>query len=203
MCLQHLWIIFELTHDTRICKIRATSDLWHDVWYVQKKVQTFHPATPLCGAHSGSPQLGQCRTLWGEREQAACILATEERMRCQKLLDVSEMAIIVGSLWWNIVSTSLAWHIITFQPFLPGLVCCLSSLHLIPSQGQSFPVNAFFLRLRHVPCHWVQVQSELHWYDAVQFHILHVMFHGSDLRHEVTNRHRSTTNSVGLTCEHN
>jgi len=26
--------------------------------------------------------LGECRTLWGECEQAACILATEERMIC-------------------------------------------------------------------------------------------------------------------------
>jgi len=34
--------------------------------------------------------LGECRTLWGEREQAACILATEERMRYQKLLSVSQ-----------------------------------------------------------------------------------------------------------------
>jgi len=34
----------------------------------------------------------------GEREQAACILATEERARYQKLLNVSEMTLVVGSL---------------------------------------------------------------------------------------------------------
>ena len=36
---------------------------------------------------------------------------------------------------------------ITFQPFLPGLVCCLSSACLIPSQGRLFPVNVFLLPL--------------------------------------------------------
>jgi len=62
--------------------------------------------------------LGECRTLWGEHEQAACILATKERMRYQKLLSVSEVTTVGGSLWWHIVSTSLA------GPFPPGLVFC-------------------------------------------------------------------------------
>jgi len=43
--------------------------------------------------------------LWGEREQAACILATEDRMSYQ---NISEMTIVLGSLWWHIVIT---WHI--------------------------------------------------------------------------------------------
>ena len=47
----------------------------------------------------------------GEREQTACIFATEERMRYQKSLNVSEVTIVVGSLWWHIVSTSLAGSI--------------------------------------------------------------------------------------------
>ena len=52
-------------------------------------------------------ELDECRTLWGKCEQTACILATEERMGYQ---DVSKMTIVVaGSLWWHIVSTSLAW----------------------------------------------------------------------------------------------
>ena len=55
--------------------------------------------------------LGGCRTLWDEREQTACIFATEERMRYQKSLNVSEVTIVVGSLWWHIVSTSLAGSI--------------------------------------------------------------------------------------------
>jgi len=41
-------------------------------------------------------------TLWGECEQAACILAILERMRYQ---NVSE---VVGGLWWCSVGTSLA-----------------------------------------------------------------------------------------------
>jgi len=48
--------------------------------------------------------LGECRTLWGEREQAACILATEERMKYQTLLSVSNITIAVGSLWWHILA---------------------------------------------------------------------------------------------------
>jgi len=44
----------------------------------------------------------------GEYEQAACILhvATEERMRYQKLLSLSNVTIVVGSLWWYIVGTN-------------------------------------------------------------------------------------------------
>ena len=34
--------------------------------------------------------LGECTTLWGEHERAACILATEEGMKYQKLLSVSQ-----------------------------------------------------------------------------------------------------------------
>jgi len=34
--------------------------------------------------------LGECTILWGQREQAACILATKERMGYQKLLSVSQ-----------------------------------------------------------------------------------------------------------------
>jgi len=44
--------------------------------------------------------LGECRTLWGEHEQAACILATEERMRYQKLLgddSCREFVVVVAS----------------------------------------------------------------------------------------------------------
>ena len=37
----------------------------------------------------------KCRTLWGEREQAACFLATEERMLYQMLLIVSKVTIVV------------------------------------------------------------------------------------------------------------
>jgi len=46
----------------------------------------------------------------------------------------------------GIVSYSVDCHVsIILQPFLPGLVLfvCLSSAHLIPSQGRSFPVNKF------------------------------------------------------------
>ena len=50
----------------------------------------------------------ECRTLWGKREQAAFILATEERVRHQKLLNFTEMTIVVGSLWWHVVGTSVA-----------------------------------------------------------------------------------------------
>ena len=130
--------------------------------------------------------LGECRTLWGEREQAACILATEERMRYQ---NVSKTTSAVGSLWWHIVSTSLAWHItysihchtsIIFSPsFLVLIVACL----LIPSQGRLFPVN--------VPCNQVQVQLSQNCISmmSVQFHMLHVIFHESVLRYGVNDQH--------------
>jgi len=32
-------------------------------------------------------------------------------MRYQKLLNVGEMTVVVGSLWWYIVSTSLQGHV--------------------------------------------------------------------------------------------
>ena len=41
-------IHFELTHNARTCKIRAASDLQHDVRYER----TFYPVTPLGGARS-------------------------------------------------------------------------------------------------------------------------------------------------------
>jgi len=47
-------------------------------------------------------------TLWGECEQAACILATEQRTIYQTLPNVSKAAIVVGSLWWHTFGTSLA-----------------------------------------------------------------------------------------------
>ena len=51
-----LWMVFELTNDTRMHIIRAASDLWHNIW------QTYHDTeipqqTCLCGARSGSPQI--------------------------------------------------------------------------------------------------------------------------------------------------
>ena len=55
--------------------------------------------------------LGEFRTLWGECEQAAYILATKGRIRHQKLLCVSEVTVVVGGLRWHIVGTSLAWPI--------------------------------------------------------------------------------------------
>jgi len=46
-------------------------------------------------SHKSIIRLGECKTLWGESEQAACTLATKERMRYLKLLSVSEVAIVV------------------------------------------------------------------------------------------------------------
>ena len=61
------------------------------------------------------------RTLWGEREQAACILATEERMIYQTLLSVSEVTMVGGSLWWHIFgSVDRHVSIPDLQSFLPG-----------------------------------------------------------------------------------
>ena len=71
--------------------------------------------------------LRECGTLWGEHWQVACTLALK-RMRCQTLLSVNRVTIVVVSLWWHIVTTSLAGmdcHVsITVQPFLPRLLCC-------------------------------------------------------------------------------
>ena len=70
------------------------------------------------------------RTLSGKCEQAVCILATEEKMKYQSCWVLARSQTVVESLWWHIVGTSLAGssvdcHVsITFQPFLPGLVCC-------------------------------------------------------------------------------
>jgi len=46
--------------------------------------------------------------LWGEREQAASILAPDERVMYHTLLSASEVTIIVGSLWWHIFGISVA-----------------------------------------------------------------------------------------------
>lgn len=114
---------------------------------------------------------------------------------------------MIGSLWRHIVSSSLAWHIasidcqvnVTIQLFLPGLLCCLSSAYLMPSQGRSLPVNIFLLLSRHVTCHQVQVQSKLYWYDVTA--ISHVACYTSWVRYTqygVTTQHCSTTNGVGM-----
>ena len=87
--------------------------------------------------------LGECRTLWGEREQAACILATED--------DVSDVAewqrghnscrkFVVAHFWCQFSWVySMDYDVsITFQPFLPGLVCSslgLSATCSIPGQA--------------------------------------------------------------------
>ena len=72
----------------------------------------------------------------------------EENEEC----GVGEVVIVVGSLLWHIVGTSLAgpysvdYVSTTFQHFLPGLVCCssvLSSARLIPFQGRSLLTHFF------------------------------------------------------------
>ena len=53
-------------------KIRAGSDLRHDVRYIYIYIyrnKENSQQTRLCGARSGSPQLDKCRTLWGEPER--------------------------------------------------------------------------------------------------------------------------------------
>ena len=47
-------LLDEGTHDPRIRKIRAVTGLRHDIQYDTYKC-TFHPATPLGGAHSHLP----------------------------------------------------------------------------------------------------------------------------------------------------
>ena len=47
-------------------------------------------------------KLGECRILWGKRDQAAYILATEGRII---YLGVSEVTIVVGSLLWPIFAS--------------------------------------------------------------------------------------------------
>ena len=51
--LQQFQIHFELKHGARTCKIRAGSDLWHNVQYRH----TFCPGATLDWARLGSPQL--------------------------------------------------------------------------------------------------------------------------------------------------
>ena len=69
-------------------------------------------------------RLGECRTLRGVCEQAACIIATKERL---KYRNVSEMTIAVGSMWWHIASCSLAWHIASMDCQV-SIHCNLSTL---------------------------------------------------------------------------
>ena len=100
-----------------------------------------------------------------KHEQAACILVPKEH----EVLKVAECYRGDNSCRKFVVAhcqhqTSLAYSVdshmnITFQSFIPGLVCCLSSEHFIPSQGWSFPVNVFLILLPscHVPCHRVLV----------------------------------------------
>jgi len=60
--------------------------------------------------------------------------ASVSRMKYQTLLNISELEMTMVSLWWRIVSSSLAWHTssvdchvsVTFQPFfLVSFVACL------------------------------------------------------------------------------
>ena len=56
-CNSVLCNVLELTHDVRICKIRAGSDLQHDVRYKQIYVYVGNlQQTRLCGARSRLPQ---------------------------------------------------------------------------------------------------------------------------------------------------
>ena len=66
-----LW--FELTHDAMTRKIRAGSDLRHDVRYIYytrtiKPHSTQERSKEILTIPSSS-LLGECRTLWGERER--------------------------------------------------------------------------------------------------------------------------------------
>ena len=55
--------------------------------------------------------LGECRTLWGECEQAASILAVKERKRYQKFLSISEVTILVWKYMFGTnVLCSWVWH---------------------------------------------------------------------------------------------
>ena len=164
--------------------------------------------------------LGECRTLWGERKQAACILTTEERMMYQTLLSVREVTntvvglkFVVAHFWhqsrWVY---TIDCHVSkTFQSILPGHVCSslgLSSACLIPSQGCSQLMHFF---CHHTMCH--EYKSELFyrlsayaqvsvWHqDLVEFRMLCIILHEPDLQCGVTDRHSSSTNTVGLACE--
>jgi len=67
-----------------------------------KRTHNFGPTKCHYTLHTISLHAGECRALWGEPEQAVCISATEERMRYH--LKVSEVMIVVGSLWWHIIA---------------------------------------------------------------------------------------------------
>jgi len=94
-------------------------------------------------------------------------LATEQRMKYQMFLNVSEVTKVVGSLivvphsWQQSGWVSMDCHVsITFSPsFLHGLICSclgLSSACLGPSQDCS-PLTHFFCHC--AMCHRVQVRN--------------------------------------------
>jgi len=62
--------------------------------------------------HENNSKLGECTTLWGEREQAACVLATEERMKYQNDVNSCRKFVVASACGGTaqFASTSLAWH---------------------------------------------------------------------------------------------
>ena len=81
------WAIFELTHDTRTRKIRARSDLWHDVWHTHTHTHT-HTHMHICTTNSSidvglaqacpnylwyqlDGKLVEWRTFWGKPEETS------------------------------------------------------------------------------------------------------------------------------------
>jgi len=55
-------------------------------------------------------------------------LATKEKMGYEKLLNVSEITIVVGSLWWNFVYSMISSYVIVHV--LSALPCILVSVHV-------------------------------------------------------------------------
>ena len=104
---------------------------------------------------------------------------------------VSKMTTLVGSLWWHIVSTSLALHI----AYNVHVDC-----HLLRVDHSL--LTHFYCH--HAMCRAIECKYSLNCIGmtSVQFHMLHVTFHESDLRCEVIHRHCSATN-VGHAGEHN
>ena len=109
--------------------------------------------------------------------QAACILATKERMRYQKLLHVSKMKTVIGNLWQHIlrVDCSLSTYFFYHCTMCHTALCC-AMCHAVIEHKYSLNCTSM---------------------TSAQFHTLRVIVDESHLRYGATKQHHSKHKQYG------
>ena len=112
--------------------------------------------------------------------------------------------IVVGGLWWHIISSCLAQIVRLAYHFSPSLLVSFVAglLHVLRVDHS---LLMYFFCYRAMCCSMCVPSStslNCNSMTSVQFHTLCVILHELDLQYGVTSWHSSTTNSVGHAHEH-